>query len=319
MFFSVRKFVNEIAAKIRAFGERFGTKKEDHRASQVVSADHDRVLAEPNIKTSNRLAYNLRCHLAGEVLDQFQIADSLTKSRIQSVIGGDIRMARARHIVFAGPSRQLKIDLSKALALTLGMRFVYVSCKDYPPDDPNDTSWKTPVTKNVTKIDNEGRQYLEAVLAYPKRHNMLDWLRGPTPGFVGCDEDWDLKNQLLRDPNLFVFMDRLEETDFSFLRSVRNTFEWGYLEGVPLRGSIFVLSTEAFADTITSDESVKDYCIRQIMSRHSMTAEEKNKEAETVRQKTDLTYERDSIFHHLWNGRMEGESEVVQISQVVVL
>lgn len=192
---------------------------------------------------------------------------------------GLIRTAPTLSIVFAGQNRQLKIDLSKALASKLGMTFVYVSCKDYPPDDPNDTSWKTPVAKRVSKIDNEGRRYLAAVHAYPKRHSMFDWMRGPAPGFVGYDEDC-LENRLLRDPNLFVFIDRLEETDFLFLRFLRNAFElgyWGTSKNVPLGGSIFVLSTEAFADIITSDESVKDYYIQQIISQYSMTSEEKNK------------------------------------------
>ena len=59
MFSSVRSFLNEIAANIRAF-VRFSTKKEDHKASQAfVSADHDSVMAEPDVRTSNLWAQKL--------------------------------------------------------------------------------------------------------------------------------------------------------------------------------------------------------------------------------------------------------------------
>jgi len=190
--------------------------------------------------------------------------------------------------VFAGPNHQLKRNLAEALASALGLSFVYVNCKDYPPDDPNDTSRKTPYAVKETSMDSKGQRYLQAALAYPKRYDMIDWMMGPTPGFVEYGEN--LAERLRRDPKLFVFIDRPEETDFNFLRLLRNVIEEGKLKGTTLHGSIFALATEAFEEEL----------------------------ARNIHQRTNSTDDEEHVFRKLWMDRMRGQSTVVNISTVVL-
>ena len=227
-----------------------------------------------------------------KVLLQFSIAEE-AKEGFQVAFTPNFRFEDHCPVVaLCGSDARLKRDLCEAIASEFGMNFLYVNCGDHMPF-PEDARWHdNPVTVTKTKVNDEGQKYLEAAIAYKiPRYSMMEWLLGTGPEFIVDGEEDFLINRLRKDQAIFIFVDNIEKSDLNFQRSLRNIFENNmrlHAKGnkVSLDRAIFVMATEAFADTLMS---------------------------------TDNNGETNRRFKGLWWEMMENELTVMDICSVIVL